>query len=217
MKKIALINLIAIVFIAVSCTKFGKNITVKGRVLNPITGEGYAGVEIKLLRSKSFQYAGGYTAIQKVTSDENGYYEISAMRTGTIYLIPGEIGDKYSCGFKYNNKYYSMIQVTKGKVMHVDYHIVPYGKLQINIKDINCNGSNDTLKIYRTHSLPNFYDNVPNPAIYVGCIDQTGNMNQAPMGWYKYTGVIIKNGVTTPISDSIFLEKGETKVWNIFY
>nr|WP_294862689.1 hypothetical protein [uncultured Fluviicola sp.] len=38
------------ILIVVSCTKFGKNVTLKGRVVNPITGEGIEGAEVKLLK-----------------------------------------------------------------------------------------------------------------------------------------------------------------------
>ena len=219
MKKLLLNSLrFALIFmIALSCTKIGKNITVKGRVLNPITGVGISGVEIKLLRSQNLQYNGGYKAIKKVVSDENGNYEINATRLGPIYLIPGEIGQNYSLGFSYEGQYYSMKKVDKGKVMHIDYHLVPYGKLQINIKNTNCFDQNDQLRIFRSHSIPGFYDNVPNPAIYTGCVDQQGNLNQAPMGWYKYNGTITKNGVETTIRDSIYLDAETTRIWNIYY
>jgi hypothetical protein len=37
-----------VVFITlISCTKFGKNVTVKGKVVNPVTGQG---IEIQLLK-----------------------------------------------------------------------------------------------------------------------------------------------------------------------
>ncbi|WP_186280220.1 hypothetical protein [Fluviicola chungangensis] len=34
-----------IIITIVSCTKFGKNVTVKGRVMNPVTGQGIEGAE----------------------------------------------------------------------------------------------------------------------------------------------------------------------------
>ena len=37
---------ILFVFVLFSCTKFGKNVTIDGRVENPITGEGISGAEI---------------------------------------------------------------------------------------------------------------------------------------------------------------------------
>ena len=37
------------ILILTSCTKFGKNVTL-GRVMNPVTGEGIEGAEVKLYR-----------------------------------------------------------------------------------------------------------------------------------------------------------------------
>lgn len=48
-----------------SCTKFGKTDTAKGRVLNPVTGEGISGVELKLLKSTA-GLPGGNKAVKTV-------------------------------------------------------------------------------------------------------------------------------------------------------
>ena len=42
-----------IVIAIASCTKFGKNVTLKGRVMNPVTSEGIEGAEVKLYRIAS--------------------------------------------------------------------------------------------------------------------------------------------------------------------
>src|SRR5690554_7154425 len=85
--------------------------------------------------------------------------------------------------------------------MHADFDAMPYGELQINVKNINCFNQSDNLSNFRTHSIPDYYDDVPNPAIYVGCIDNIGNMNKSPMGWYKYKGKVIRNGIETTRSE----------------
>lgn len=49
-----------------SCTKFGKNITIEGRVLNPITNEPISGVEVYLFKSEvNLDYYGGYKSIKE--------------------------------------------------------------------------------------------------------------------------------------------------------
>lgn len=40
--------LLLVLILFFSCTKFGKNVTLKGRVMNPVTGEGIEGAEVKL-------------------------------------------------------------------------------------------------------------------------------------------------------------------------
>ncbi|AEA43804.1 T9SS type A sorting domain-containing protein [Fluviicola taffensis] len=46
----ALFSILCLLLLS-TCTKFGKTDTAKGRVLNPVTGEGISGVELKLLKS----------------------------------------------------------------------------------------------------------------------------------------------------------------------
>ncbi|TSJ40001.1 carboxypeptidase-like regulatory domain-containing protein [Fluviicola chungangensis] len=209
-----------ILLFSVSCTKFGKNMTVKGRVLNPITGEGISNVPVIIYRS-TLDYPSGSKRVKETTTDSDGYFEISKASLSKCYLTchVTEVGDYYPIGWEKKDDVPLFdaftISVKKGKTMHADYYAVPYGNLQIN--NTSCFDSNDELKIYRTHSIPSFYDDVPNPAIYLGCVNQTGNMNKAPMGWYKYSGTVTKNGIVTPKKDSIYLNEGETKVWNINY
>lgn len=73
------IKLLLLTWIVASCTKFGKNITVQGRVLNPVTGEGIANVEIRLLKETTGSpgNSGSLKAVEVVYSDANGYYELN--------------------------------------------------------------------------------------------------------------------------------------------
>ena len=202
-----------VLMIAFACTKIGKNITVKGRVINPVNNEPIAGITVFLFKNYKYQ------TIKKTVSDENGYFELNAAHIGPVWAQVNyeDYHQYYNLGWNVDGNYYLSKKVDKGKVMHVDYHLVPYGELQINIKNTSCFDQNDKLSIFRTHSISGFYDNVPNPAIYTGCIDQQGNLNQAPMGWYKYNGTVTKNGVETTIRDSVYLDAGTTKIWNIYY
>ncbi len=217
MKQIVFFTLF--IFLFGGCTKFGKNVTIKGRVLNPITGEGIEGAEIWLQKT-TLGLPGGLKTVKKVTSSADGSFELN--KFGLVgYSAICVVGDRYRLGWtqdggaSFTGNF--TLDVKKGKVMHADYYAVPYGNLQINLKNLACFDTNDELSIYRTHSIFNFYDHVPNPAIYMGCVDQTGNMNKAPMGWYKYSGTVTKNGMILTIKDSIYLNEDETKVWNINY
>ena len=57
-----------------ACTKFGKNVTIEGRVMNPITGEGIAGIELELLRTTT-GLPGGYKSVKSTNSNSDGSYE----------------------------------------------------------------------------------------------------------------------------------------------
>lgn len=68
MKALKIIFGLSLLFALSTCTKFGKNVTVKGRVLNPITGEGIAGEEVWLMRSTPFLLPKMYLIYVKKTS-----------------------------------------------------------------------------------------------------------------------------------------------------
>jgi hypothetical protein len=214
-------TLFALLIIALlaSCTKFGKNVTLKGRVLNPVTGEGIPGAEVKLLKIAG-GYDSNYKTIKSATTDATGNFELDKY-TWTKPVARCEVGELYKLGWTKDGGQTFIdnfeLEVKKGKVTNADFYAVPYGNLQININNTACFDSNDELKIIRTHSIAGFYDNVPNPAVYIGCVNQTGNMNKAPMGWYKYSGTVTKNGIAIPKKDSTYLSEGETKVWDISY
>ncbi len=61
-----------------SCTKFGKTYRVKGKVINPITGEGFAGAEVSLSRN-TIGIPGGSKVQKTVKTDENGNFDISKL------------------------------------------------------------------------------------------------------------------------------------------
>ena len=56
MRKLLYISVLMFLF---SCTKFGKNITIKGKAINPATGEGIAGVKFSLQKGTG-GWNGGY-------------------------------------------------------------------------------------------------------------------------------------------------------------
>ncbi len=59
---------------ALSCTKLGKNVTIEGRVMNPIKGEGIEGIELELLRTTA-GLPGGYKSVKSTNSNSDGSYE----------------------------------------------------------------------------------------------------------------------------------------------
>src|SRR5690606_17662785 len=131
MKRVAfLITTVVLISTTVSCTKFGKNITVKGRVLNPITNEGYEGATVELIRSKYLQYSGGFKELKHTTTNQNGEFEISAYHAGAVLVQVQASG--YKLGWLHDGKYYFRTVVKKGKITQMDYHLVPYGSVQMN-------------------------------------------------------------------------------------
>ena len=209
--------LLLVLLLSASCTKFGKNMTVKGRVLNPVTGEGIPNAPLLMYRS-TLDYPSGKKKVKETTTDSEGYFEISKASLSKCYLTchVTEVGDYYPIGWEKKDDVPLFdaftISVKKGKTMHADYYAIPYGQLHWNIKNVNCEGSNDTMWYKMKHQYDdNFLSIWSSP--FVGCVNITGNGSDKmkmgnhiiymkisrPSGTvYKYDTVFVnENGVTT--------------------
>ncbi len=203
------IYLFVILFLLISCNKKQE---IRITALNPANGEPWPGLHYSITQEKTGAFSENYKVIHEGFLDANGKAVAQVKMKNASYRI--DIEDPG------NTCYENEVQYTFAKNdtnFDFVFELVPCGKLQINIQNTNCQGVSDTLSIYRTHSISDYYSNVPNPAIYTGCISIIGNLNNSPMGLYTYNGFAIHGGVSTPISDSIYLNEGETKIWNINY
>ncbi len=61
-------SLLIILCLITSCTKFGRTVTVKGRVINPITGAGIQDAEMILQRGRA-GLPGGNKTVKNVHTD----------------------------------------------------------------------------------------------------------------------------------------------------
>ncbi len=184
-------------FLHFSCTKFGKNVTVKGRVLNPITGEGIAGVEMKMWKNKIFSFSSDVKLVKKVTSDLNGYFEIDKLGLSGYDLKCDVSGDYYPLGWtqdggtSFTGNF--TLDVKKGKVMHADYYAVPYGNYKIIINNVNCQNTTDTIILKRTNKVESFL-NID--WILTGCDGYNSSFSKVPMGTIYTHYTVIRNGVS---------------------
>src|SRR5690554_8203788 len=123
----AQIKLLIIIFLLLgtmnSCTKFGKNVTIKGRVMNPITGEGIAGATISASKI-TMELPGGYKTVEQTTSDANGDFILEFKKSASD--IDVLTGNYYNIGWYQNGAiqpgYY--LPVEKGKTMKADFYAV---------------------------------------------------------------------------------------------
>lgn len=209
--------LLIILLTFLGCTKFGKNITVKGCVLNPITGQGIEGVTVELLKG-TLGLPGGLKSVKEVTTDANGNFEISKLSMRGLSLGVGNLGDRYAIGWYQDGqitvKNQNPLNVDKGKTMHVDFHAVEYGNYQIQINNVNCQGPNDTIIINRSNQVSSFLDV---DWVLTGCDGYiTANQN-APMGsvYTKYT--VIRNGISQVYTDTFYINPGVDNLQVINY
>ena len=210
---------VLILVILASCTKFGKNVTVKGRVLNPVTGAGIEGAEVKLLKI-SGGYDSNYKTIKSVTTDASGNFELDKC-TWSKPVARCELGDFYKLGWTQDGGQTFIdnfeLDVKKGKVMHADYYAVPYGNLILNIQNVNCGGSVDTMyfrKKWVGYSDVEGSDSTPR----TGCYSYTSpSAFQIPMGTYVYEMKVIRSGITTYVYDTIVVPKTGVVTINMDY
>jgi hypothetical protein len=220
MKNVVYLVIFSYVF--ATCTKPGKNVTVKGRVYNPITGKGYEGSELRLLRSEFLKLPGGYKDVKRASTNENGEYEISKLSVFRLDLSARVNGYVYDLGWyvdgEYKNNGSGFFPVKKGKIMNVDYHAVPYGCLITNIKNINCEGSSDSM-IFRSKSIE-IEDDFP--SLYslpkIGCYELNNTMcDKFIMGKHVYEIKVFRNSGVTIKYDTIFIKNEENTIYNMHY
>src|SRR5690554_1261737 len=222
----AQIKLLIIIFLLLgtmnSCTKFGKNVTIEGRVINPVTGEGISGVKI-VLEKETLEIPGGIKSIKEVYTDANGSFELNkfSFRASQITANTGTAGDYYKIGWHKDGEYVSInstLEIKKGKKLNVDFHMVPYGELQIRIKNTACFDAFDKVKIYfdgesdesRTFNPGLLYEKV-------GCMDVLDSKVKTTMGYKYFHWISIKNNITTTYYDTVFVGENTVSTISVFY
>ncbi|MCC6701508.1 MAG: hypothetical protein IT221_08290 [Fluviicola sp.] len=211
--------LIAGIIILTSCTKFGRTHTAKGRVMNPITGEGIPDVEMKLLKS-TLGLPGGKKSVKETTSNSDGFFEISKSGLNVYYLQCNTSADYYELGWFENGQQISTAatdyKLKMGKTLHADFYAVPYGELKISLHNVNCQGSNDSLIYKRNYTSFNGIS-VFQPFTFTGCYDNDGAYAKVPSGSYSIEWTVIRNGVSNSFSNILNVPGNGQAEFNIDY
>lgn len=217
-KSLNILLLLFTVFCFSTCTKFGKNVTVKGQVLNPITSQPISGIKVRLIKSQNLKYYGGYKGVKETTTDANGHFELSAGRLGSIWIVTDyNYKDYYDLGWDYDGKYYSQLKVDKGEVMHVDYHVVSYGKLNLDIKNVNCEGVSDTMRLRNKWEFDEDGYGSWSPLYYTGCYQKITGASKVPEGKHTYQIEVKRTNMDTIIEFSGIVHKGQLTTIEIKY
>lgn len=207
-------------FFFFSCTKFGKNLYISGRVINPVTNQGIPNIEVELLKGKS-SLPGGWTGVKSVHTDENGRFEISHLGGTSDYVTSVRApSNLYQLGWITGSGYNLQdFGLKVGKKYNIDFHAVPYGEEVIHYNNINCIGIVDTLKQYFDGSyIPYANVQIGLYGYVTGCVDVTTNPVRFPMGERYYHWEVIRNGVVEAvIYDTIFIQPNQVNTLEIIY
>ncbi len=221
--KLILFFILSFLLMTISCTKFGKNITVKGKVINPVTGVGIPNLEVSLQRSKLIGFpSAGVKTLKTTRTDAEGFFKIDALNHAHYdYVVRVNTEGLYDLGWYDNGKYKGTdtYGVDVGKVTNVDFHAVPYGEEEIHYNNINCQGELDTLKQYFDGSyIPYANVQIGLYGYVTGCVDVTTNPVRFPMGERYYHWEIIRNGVIeSVVYDTIFIQPNQVNTLEIIY
>ncbi len=197
-----------------TCTKFGKNVSVEGRVYNPITGEGIPNMPLKMYRIRTDVNIGGPPPDPKIlkqtTTDETGFYKMEDLANAfkKVYVQLNE-EDYYLIG---PNTY----PVKKGKKNRVDFEIVPAGHYKLVVNNVNCQGPGDTIIISQTDQ----FEVLPKiDRIITGC-DSDGYypyLFKMPMGTISTHYTVKRNGIVNSYSVTFEVLPGQDNVQTINY
>jgi hypothetical protein len=193
---------------------------VDGRVYNPITGEGIGGVTVKLYRNKidSKDLLGSDSKTLKiVTTDVNGYYKVEYLASPfNQAFVQINYGGYYPLGWV-ENKSLGSNGVKKGKRNHLDYVMVPYGQLHWHIKNINCEGSTDTLWYKIKYQYDSDFLSLWSFPI-TGCSDIVGNgSDKMEMGNHIIYMRIKRPSGTIYKYDTIFVNESGITNFDLLY
>lgn len=193
-----------------SCTKFGKTYRVKGKVINPITGEGFAGAEVSLSRN-TIGIPGGSKVQKTVKTDENGNFDISklAVRNDGVAVlgIANSEFDIYRIGWtKDGGKTFALGMGAKfGKTIHADYYAVPYGEMTLTINNINCLGPADSMQFCKKYQFDDTFESYS--TYRLGCYYYNSEPFLVPIGSYIFKTKVTRNNLITYVYDTVLVSK----------
>ncbi|MCC6701510.1 MAG: hypothetical protein IT221_08300 [Fluviicola sp.] len=200
-----------------SCTKFGRTHTAKGRVMNPITGEGIPDVEMKLLKS-TLGLPGGKKSVKEATSNSDGFFEISKSGLNVYYLQCNTSADYYELGWFENGHQISTAatdyKLKMGKTLHADFYAVPYGNYKIVLNNINCQGPNDSIIINQTNQVNSL---LGVDWIQIGCSGFNSSFTKCPMGTIFTHYKVVRNGITNEFDVAFDVLPNQDNIQTINY
>jgi hypothetical protein len=206
------IILVLILFLIVSCK---KETTLHISAKNSVTGVPYPNLKYYVVEYKSAMFEGKYKTILEGTLDNNGEvflteklnkkraYIVRVERPSNVcYQIPEEISYTYSFQDGENPKF--------------PFEFAECAYLKLKIENVNCLGENDVMKLYQGNQVNTF--NYTNAWTHNGCaIWSSTDYSDIPMGENYYKWEVTRNGITETFYDTIYLNAGEYKTYNIDY
>lgn len=211
MKKLFLILIIGTLFF--SCKKERTfHITAK----NAVTGEPYPGLSYNIERSWSGSFENKYKTVGSGVLDENGeVYFTKRLHKNSSYSI--------SVASPPNTCYMNSSDLHAGgeKNFKAEFEFAECAYLKLSIHNVNYINDNDYLKLYYLgRQVGGQGENIVGAVIREGGgnYSYVGNdFSSVPMGERYYKWEVTRNNVTNIYYDTIYLNPGEYKTYEINY
>ena len=208
MKKLILFS---ILILLAAC---GKPRTIKIIAKNAATGASYAGLEYKVISSRTAANGEKYKTEASGTLNSNGEAVVDVkVKKGRSYSV--RIGALENiCFHNELDQYFESKYDVNGTFT---YKFAECAYLKFRYKNTNCQNVSDHIEITRKTNLDGYFG-FYNPAIYDGCTDHTmTEYAQIPIGWWFFDWKVTKNGITQTFSDTVYISPNEYKYYEINY
>jgi hypothetical protein len=213
--KFFITTMVLILVFLVSC---GKNRTFKIKAINPVTGQGYAGLSYIITATKSV--SGG----EKKVFEETGFLNENGEAIVQLKVKPNRT---YNIGCKEppNTCYTKDIKFTYGIEDEANptfqFEYAECANMKFKIKNINCQGPNDHFKLYYLGRQVAGQGTLFNGGLSVdelGCFDfEWPEFSQVPIGERYYKWEVTKNSITNTFYDTINLSENQFFIYEINY
>ena len=212
MKKIS--KYLFIILVSNACTKKKEII---GRIYNPVTQTPLAGVGYEIAKWKSSGLSAWGPSEKKIaksgTTDNNGRFSVTKW-----------ISKNSAYSFKINmpDNYYPSISSMKldqlEKKNEIDFLVARTGKINLNLKNLNCFNVDDKLTLIQTHDyfiIENIEDN--DTIVINGCFDWSRLKKNQPEGYHYFKSKLLRNGQETISNHIIYVYPDSTTELSINY
>lgn len=204
------------------CTSLSCNLTnildkteVEGQVINIVTGEPVRNVKVVIWES-NFSIAvsgpGNSKRIEETTTDQDGRFRFK-------FAAKVNSATEYECWYDDHDRFPtavggdSRVSIDKNKYNEVLLTIAPAAKLRLKVNAVNCS-QGDSFQWYKFSEIWTFSDTLR----LQNCVSYDDlSFVTHPMSEYYFWWQVNRGGVLTDFRDTIFLEEGEERLYEVNY
>ena len=202
---------ILLMLFLLSCSKEGM---IKVKTINKVTGTPMPKVTIYVVEQFSNNDPNETVFIGETNNNGDLVIDIKFKRNGKYTITQAQVEN--SCWHSDKS-----LSLEKTKNQNVIFEFAPCAQLKLKIENVNCEGAGDNFKLYyEGRQVGGQGDNIVGAQMRDedGCYSfESTSFSNVPMGERYYRWEVTRNGVTEEFHDTIYLEEGEQKVYEILY